>query len=187
MTTAPPSLNTRVQQSARVGTNTGVRNGHANGIWHGNGSVNTHTSSYPAPATQTASRTASRPLPSAPGGHALSSKVPMTGVGTVMGAPRTQGPGSLPPPSSRGSAGSASDKSSVGDSQRMSLTSPATAYTGGTGTGFGGDMRYAGGDRGHAPMLDGKGGGTGGGGGVRGFIARLTGGRADKAGKSKDF
>lgn len=183
MAPAPPPLNTRIQQSARVGPNTGIRNGHANGIWHGNGSVNMHAPSYPAPATQTASRTANRPFPSAPSGQALSAKAPMTGVGTVVGTARTHGPGSLPPPSSRGSAGSASDKSSLGDSQRMSLTSPATAYTSGTG----GDMRYMGGGGGHAPMLDGKGGGTGGGGGVRGFIARLTGGKADKSGKSKDF
>lgn len=110
----------------------------------------------------------------------------MTGVGAAMGAARTQGPGSLPP-SSRGSAGSASDRSSMGDSQRMSVASPATAYTSGTGAGLGGgDMRYLGGGGGHAPMMDGKGGGTGGG-GVRGFIARLTGGKADKAGRSKDF
>ncbi|KAL4063829.1 hypothetical protein J3A83DRAFT_981381 [Scleroderma citrinum] len=186
-TSAPPPLNTRAQHSTRPGSTTGVGNGHTNGIWHGNGSGNMYSSTYPAPAAHTASKTAGRPLPSAPGGQAMSSKAPMMGVGTVMGTAKTHAPGTHPSPSLRGSGGSASDRSSMGDSQRMSITSPATVYGSGTGTGFGGDMRYLGEDRGHAPMMEKKAGGTGGGGGVRGFIARLTGSKADKAGKSKDF
>ncbi|KAI6157093.1 hypothetical protein BKA82DRAFT_20442 [Pisolithus tinctorius] len=167
------TLNTRAQQPTR-----GAPPGSAAGNERRN--ANIYNSTRPAPPPLTSSRSFGRAPYMAPYSMPVQSKAPMTGIGTVMGAARTQAPS---PPSSHKSGGSASQRSSMGDSQRTSFTTPTGMHSSGPGTqDVGGQTSHWKEDGRHVATVGGKGGG-----GMKGFLARLTGGRADKTGKSKDF
>ncbi|KAI5995937.1 hypothetical protein EDD15DRAFT_559376 [Pisolithus albus] len=167
------TLNSRPQQSMRGGPpGTVVGNERRN--------ANMYNSAGPVPPPLTSSRSFGRAPYMAPHSMPMQSKPQMTGVGTVMGAARTQAPS---PPASQKSGGSASQRSSVGDSQRTSFTTPTGIYPSGPGAqDVGGQTRNWKEDGRHVAAVEGKGGG-----GMKGFLARLTGGRTDKAGKSKDL
>ncbi|KAI6040709.1 hypothetical protein EDC04DRAFT_2673628 [Pisolithus marmoratus] len=114
--------------------------------------------------------------------------------GTVVGNERRDAnshnsTGVAPPPlsSSRstvdGCVTRASAESSMGDSQETSFSTPTGMYSSGPGTqDVGGQMRNWKEDGRHVTTMEGKGGG-----GRKGFFAWLTGGKTDKAGKSKDL
>lgn len=166
------TLNSRPQQSIRGGPpGTVVGNERRN--------ANMYNSTGPVPPPLTSSRSFGRAPYMAPYSMPTQSKAPMTGVGTVMGTARTQAPS---PPASHKSGGSASQRSSVGDSQRTSFTTPAGMYSGPGAQNMGGQTTNWKEDGRHVAAVEGKGGG-----GMKGFLARLTGGRTDKAGKSKDL
>ncbi|KAG6332668.1 hypothetical protein ID866_6422 [Astraeus odoratus] len=164
-TSPPPALNIRGQQSTLTGPKAGSAYGYGN-AHNGHANSSFYNPAYPAPAPLTANRSVNR----GPGAPPSLTRAPMTGIGSGMGVAKTQAPVA---PSTRGSAASGSSRSSMGDSQRLSGTSPTAVFTNG------GDLREGVGY--HPGISETKGGG------VRGFFSRLTGGRADKAGKSKDF
>lgn len=167
------TLNTRAQQSTRGGPP-----GSAAGNERRN--ANIYNPTGPTPPPLTSSRSFGRAPYMAPHGMPPQSKAPMTGIGTVMSTARTQAPS---PPSSHKSGGSASQRSSMGDSQRTSFATPTGMYSSGPGTqDVGGRVSDWKEDGRHVGTVGGKGGG-----GMKGFLARLTGSRTDKTGKSKDF
>ncbi|KAI6115630.1 hypothetical protein EDD16DRAFT_1058085 [Pisolithus croceorrhizus] len=142
--------------------------------------ANMADSSGPVPPPRTLVRSSDRTRYMAPRGIPPKSKQPTRGRGTVMGAARTQAPGPL---ASQINGRAASHISSVGDSEGSSFATAVEMNSSGPGArDVDGREKNWKDDGRRVATAEEKGGG-----GMRGFLSWLIGGRTHKAGKSKNL